>query len=162
MRTLLLLTTIVLSLKVGDKVPAFTLNDQDGKPFSITDVIGRKVIVIYFYPKDESPVCTKEACAFRDNYTDFVKRGALVIGINGGTVESHRDFRRKYNLPFILLSDPGNTVLKAFGVHGSLGMTGRETFVVGLDGKVAFTYNSMLNGKRHMEEALDFIEKMNP
>src|ERR1700760_4374039 len=77
-------------LAVGDKVPQFSLNNQDGKLFNISDEVGKHVLVIYFYPKDESMVCTKEACAFRDSFNDFVKAGALVIGVNGGTVASHK------------------------------------------------------------------------
>jgi thioredoxin-dependent peroxiredoxin len=148
------------ALKVGDPVPAFTLTDQNGKPFSIADYIGKKILVIYFYPKDESMVCTKEACSFRDKYADFTQKGALVIGINAGTVDSHHAFQQNHQLPFILLSDPDNKVLKSFGVHGSFFMTGRETFVVDLSGKVVFTYNSMLQGTRHEEETLAFIGKM--
>lgn len=148
------------SLKVGDPVPTFTLPDQDGKPFKVGDYIGKKILVIYFYPKDESPVCTKEACAFRDKYEDFTQKGALVIGINSGTVASHKAFLDHYRLPFLLLSDAGNKVLEQFGVKGAFFMTGRETFVIDLNGKVAFTYNSMLKGTRHMEETLAFIEKM--
>jgi thioredoxin-dependent peroxiredoxin len=148
------------SLKVGDPVPAFTLPDQDGKPFKVGDYIGKKILVIYFYPKDESPVCTKEACAFRDKYEAFTQKGALVIGINSGTVASHKAFLDHYHLPFLLLSDAGNKVLEQFGVKGAFFMTGRETFVIDLSGKVAFTYNSMLKGTRHMEETLAFIEKM--
>ncbi len=148
------------TLKVGDPVPSFTLPDQNGKPFNVGDYIGKKILVIYFYPKDESPVCTKEACAFRDKYEDFTQKGALVIGINSGTVESHKAFLEHYHLPFLLLSDTGNKVLEQFGVKSAFFMTGRETFVIDLGGKVAFTYNSMLKGTRHMEETLAFIEKM--
>jgi thioredoxin-dependent peroxiredoxin len=147
-------------VKVGDPVPAFTLNDQNGKPFNVTDYIGKKILVIYFYPKDESPVCTKEACAFRDSYAAFTEKGALVIGINGASVATHHAFQLNHQLPFLLLSDSGNVVLKQFGVKGSFGMTGRETFVIDLGGKVAFTYNSMLSGKRHEAEALSAIDKL--
>lgn len=147
-------------LIVGDTIPAFTLSDQDGKPFSVRDSIGRKILVIYFYPKDESPVCTKEACAFRDKYAEFTNRGALVIGINSAGVESHLSFQQHHQLPFILLSDPENKVYKQFGIKGSFGLTGRETFVVDLSGKIVYTYNSMLSGAKHMEKALACIEKM--
>ena len=154
----------LVSVKIGDKVPDFTLTDQNGKPFTLGDYIGKKILVIYFYPKDESAVCTKEACAFRDAYTQFADKGALVIGINGingGTVDSHHSFAAAHQLPFILLSDPGNKVLHLFGVKGgAFGITGRETYVVDLNGKVVLAYNSMMQGKKHEEEALAYIKKM--
>ncbi|HVM89803.1 MAG TPA: peroxiredoxin [Puia sp.] len=148
------------SLVVGDTIPAFTLKDQDGKDFAITDYIGKKILVIYFYPKDESAVCTKEACTFRDDYSRFEKAGALVIGINYGTVESHKAFIKNHQLPFTLLSDPGNKVYHLFGVKKKLMFTGRETFVVGKNGKIAFTFNSFTNGPEHSKKTLDFIAGM--
>ncbi|HEX4849808.1 MAG TPA: peroxiredoxin [Puia sp.] len=146
------------TLSVGDTVPSFILYDQDGHLFNSKDYVGKKILVIYFYPKDESAVCTKEACAFRDSYTDFVKRGAMVVGINGGTVESHKEFQKHHQLPFTLLSDPENKVLKLFGVKNKFFISGRETFVIGLDGKVVYTYNSMMQGTKHASEALKHIE----
>ena len=147
-------------LKVGDPVPSFSLYDENGNLFKSKDYIGKKILVIYFYPKDESSVCTKEACAFRDSYTDFLKAGAMVIGINNGSVESHRSFKEHHKLPFTLLSDPDNKVLKLFGVKGKLIFTGRETFLIGLDGKILYTYNSFTDGPAHAQEMLSFIEKM--
>jgi len=145
-------------LEVGDPVPAFTLTDQNGKPFDVKNEVGKHILVIYFYPKDESMVCTKEACQFRDSFNDFTKAGAKVIGINGGTVASHKAFADNEKLPFTLLSDPGNKVLAMFGVKGALFMTGRETFVIDLKGKVAFEYSSMMQGKAHADQALQFIK----
>lgn len=145
-------------LVVGDTVPAFTLQDQNGKWFNVKDEIGKHMMVIYFYPKDESMVCTKEACQFRDSFNDFTNAGAKVIGVNGGTVASHKAFANHYQLPFTLLSDPGNKVLDLFGVKGKMFFTGRETFVIGLDGKVAFQYSSMMQGKEHADQALQFIK----
>ena len=146
------------TLAVGDAVPAFSLYDQDGKLFNVKDEIGKHIMVIYFYPKDESMVCTKEACQFRDSFNDFTAAGAKVIGINGGTVASHKAFADHYKLPFILLSDPDNKVIGMFGVKGKFFMTGRQTFVIGLDGKVAFQYSSMMQGKEHADQALQFIK----
>lgn len=150
------------ALAVGDKIPLFTLTDQNGKEFNIADHIGKHALIVYFYPKDESMVCTKEACAFRDSFNDFTKAGAIVIGINGGTVASHKHFADKEKLPFILLSDPDNKVLKQFGVKGAFFMTGRETFVIDLTGKIAFTYDSMMQGVAHSQQALAFVQKMKP
>jgi thioredoxin-dependent peroxiredoxin len=145
---------------VGDAVPVFSLHDQNDSLFNISDFIGKKILVIYFYPKDESSGCTKEACSFRDNYNMFTKAGAMVIGINSGTVDSHKKFIQNHLLPFTLLSDPGNKVLKMFGVKSKFFITGRETFVIDLLGKVIFTYDSFTNGSAHEKETLQFIEKM--
>jgi len=145
------------TLAVGDPVPAFILMDQDGKTFNIHDYIGKKVLVIYFYPKDESMVCTKEACAFRDSFDSFSKAGAMVIGVNGGTVASHKEFQQHYKLPFTLLSDPDNKIYNEFGVKGKMFFTGRETFVVDLKGKIVYTHEAMMQGKEHADDALQFI-----
>jgi peroxiredoxin Q/BCP len=148
------------AIAVGDIVPKFTLADQDGKTFNIADEIGKHALVIYFYPKDESMVCTKEACAFRDAFDSYTKAGALVIGINAGTVKSHKDFATNHKLPFILLSDPDNKVLNMFGVKGFLGMSGRETFVIDLKGKIIYTYDSMMHGVAHSDNALAALKAM--
>ncbi len=146
------------TLVAGDAVPQFSLTDQDGHLFNVADYIGKKVMVFYFYPKDESMVCTKEACAFRDSFDEFKKAGAMVIGINGGTVASHKSFQQHYKLPFILLSDPGNKVYDLFGVKGKMFMSGRETFVVDLKGKIVYEHEAMLQGKEHADDALNFIK----
>jgi peroxiredoxin Q/BCP len=145
-------------LSTGDPIPAFSLKDQDGNAFNIADYIGKQVLVIYFYPKDESMVCTKEACAFRDDFDQFAKSGAKIIGINGGSVASHKEFQTHYRLPFTLLSDPGNKVYNLFGVKGKLFMSGRKTFVVDLKGKIAYTHEAMFAGQEHADEALKFIK----
>jgi peroxiredoxin Q/BCP len=145
-------------LVVGDKMPTFSLTDQDGKVFNSADHIGKSFLVIYFYPKDESMVCTKEACSFRDSFDEFTKSGAKVIGINAGTVESHKNFRDHYKLPFTLLADPDNKVYHRFGVKNKMFMTGRETFVIDKAGKVAFVYEAMMQGKKHSDDALAFIK----
>ncbi|EHQ30243.1 peroxiredoxin [Mucilaginibacter paludis] len=148
-------------LTVGDAVPSFSLKDQDGKLFNIKDAIGKHILIVYFYPKDESMVCTKEACAFRDSFADFTKAGAQVIGINAGTVESHKNFQKNHQLPFILLSDPDNKVLKMFGVKNKFFMTGRQTFVVDMKGKIALSYESMLEGTEHSRQALAVVQALN-
>lgn len=147
-------------LKVGDPMPSFSLKDQNGNTFNSSEYTGKNVLVIYFYPKDESSVCTKEACSFRDNNKDFVKAGALVVGINSGTVESHKKFQENHQLPFLLLSDPENKVLKMFGVKSKIIFTGRETFVIDKTGKIVFTYDSFTNGPAHEKEALSFVNKL--
>jgi peroxiredoxin Q/BCP len=148
-------------LVTGDVVPAFILKQTDGSDFNINDYIGKKIVVIYFYPKDESSICTKEACSFRDSYADFAKAGAIVVAINSASVKTHKAFQQNHQLPFILLSDPENKVLKMFGVKSKFFISGRETFVIGLNGKIAFTYTAMMQGKEHAEKTLAFIRQMN-
>ncbi len=147
------------TLEVGEEIPRFVLNDQHGQEFDVADYIGKKTLVIYFYPKDESPGCTKQACAFRDSFADYTDAGALVIGINSGSIQSHKAFAEKHRLPFTLLSDPDNEVLKAFGVKNVLFFTGRETFVVGLDGRLAFKYRALMNAPQHNDRVLAFLKE---
>ena len=145
-------------LAVGDMMPSFSLRDPDSNLFNSKDHVGKNIFVIYFYPKDESMVCTKEACSFRDDFDEFTKAGAKVIGINGGTVASHKAFEQHYKLPFTLLSDPGNKVYDLFGVKNKLFVSGRETFIVDLKGKIVYKYEAMLEGKAHADNALQFIK----
>ena len=129
-------------LKEGDKAPAFTLTDENGAKVSLSDFKGKKVVV-YFYPKDDTPGCTKEACSFRDSYDDILAKGAVVIGISQDNEASHGKFKNKYDLPFYLLSDPDREAITAFGAWGEKQMYGksyegilRSTFVIGEDGTV--------------------------
>lgn len=145
------------TLDVGSNIPNFTLTDQYGRKFNVIDHVGNKKLVIYFYPKDESGVCTAEACAFRDSFTEFSDEGAMVIGINAGSVASHKAFSDKNNLPFTLLSDPDNVVLKRFGIKPWLFLTGRETFIIGQDGRIAFRFRAFLDGKGHAKNVLDYL-----
>ena len=148
------------TLGVGDTIPVFSLRDQHDRLFKSADYVGEKILVIFFYPKDESSICTKEACSFRDNYIDFTKAGAMVIGINSGTVESHKNFIKNHQLPYTILSDPDNKVLKIFGVKKKFFISGRETFVIDKTGKIVYTYDSFTNGPAHEKETLAFIKKM--
>ena len=146
--------TPIKKIKVGEQVPSFLLKDQNGKMFSVRSSIG-KPMVIYFYPKDDTPGCVKEACKFRDDFEDFIDLGALVIGISADTVESHKRFAEKYNLPFILLSDTKNEVRKLFGVPKSLiFLPGRVTYIVDKKGIVQNIFNSQFGAEKHIENAL--------
>ena len=147
-------------LAIGDRIPDFTLLDQDGNSFKASDYIGKKAMVIYFYPKDDTPGCTREACTFRDKYQDFSENDVIVVGISSDSVESHRNFAEKYNLPFTLLSDEDQEVRQLFGVKKSLlGLfPGRETFVVDKQGNVVFRFNSQLKVERHVEQALNALD----
>ena len=149
-----------MSIDKGEKVPHFELKDQHGDVFDSDQVIGKKTAVIYFYPKDFTPGCTKEACNFRDSYEAFEEAGAEVIGISSDSEKSHSKFAKKYDIPFILLSDPEGKVRKKFGIKKSLlGLVpGRETFVVDADGKVIFKFNN-LDASKHMKKALKALKK---
>lgn len=151
-----------MSIEKGDSIPSFQLNDQNGIVFNSDDVIGKKPVVIYFYPKNFTPGCTKEACSFRDSYEDFKEIGAEVVGISGDSEKSHAKFTAKYNLPFILLADSTGKVRKKFGIKKSLlGLVpGRETFVIDAQGKLIFKFNS-LDASKHMKKALKAIKKVN-
>lgn len=147
-------------VKVGSKVPSFQLKDQDGNDFDISTVLGKQPLVIYFYPKDETSVCTKEACSFRDAYEEFSKYGAKVIGISGDGVASHKSFAQHHQLPFTLLSDADNKVRKLFGVPKTFVIPGRVTYVVNKEGVVVHEFNSMRDGEKHVTEALAALKTM--
>ena len=129
-------------LEVGTKAPEFTLPDKDGNPVSLTDFAGKKV-VLYFYPKDNTPGCTRQACAFAEAYEEFKKINAVVIGVSKDSVASHQKFAEKHGLPFILLSDPELTAIQAYGVwqekknYGKVSMgVVRSTFVINENGMI--------------------------
>jgi len=143
-------------IKIGDTVPSFTLKDQNGNDFDISSLVGTKKMVIFFYPQDGSLNCTKEACYFRDLSDVFDEADAVLIGISGQSVESHKEFAEKNRLNYTLLSDPGNIVRKLFGVPGRmLGLIpGRVTYVADRSGKVVYIFDSQTETQRHVDEAL--------
>jgi peroxiredoxin Q/BCP len=151
------------TLEIGDKIPEFTLLDQDGNTFKVADYIGSKNLVIYFYPKDDTPGCTKEACGFRDEFVAFSDLDAMVIGISGDSPESHRKFIEKYQLPFTLLSDEEDAVRKQFGVNGNyLGLIpGRVTFVVDKQGIIQFVFDSQSKAEQHVEKTQVVLIELN-
>jgi peroxiredoxin Q/BCP len=150
-------------LKVGDKVPDFVLKDQNNNDFNIADFRGKQILVIYFYPKDDTPGCTTEACSFRDTFEVFTDLNVKVIGISTDNVSSHKKFEEKYNLPFTLLADTNKKVQKLFGVPKSfLGMIpGRVTYIIDKQGSIVHIFNSMSNAEKHITESLSIIKKMN-
>lgn len=149
-----------MALKIGDKLPNFSAKDTNGNIFNSQDYIGKQSLVIYFYPKDETKVCTQQACSFRDNYQEFKDLGAEVIGISADTVTSHLKFKSKFNLPFILLSDNDKKLRKLFGVENDfLIIPGRQTYVVDEKGIVVMVFNSM-SGNIHIEKALKTLKKL--
>ena len=147
-------------IKVGDVAPPFSLPDQSGKTVSLKELLGEKWIVLYFYPKDDTPGCTAESCAFRDSYDVFKEAGAEVIGVSGDSSQSHQQFAQKYNLPFTLLSDTNNQLRKVYGVPTTLFiLPGRVTYVIDPKGIVQHIFNSQLDFKAHVDEALNAIKQ---
>lgn len=151
-----------MALQIGDNIPEFSVKDNQGKIFNSSSVIG-KPVVYYFYPKDNTPGCTAQACSFRDQYQDFKDLGAEVIGISSDTVSSHQKFINQYKLPFVLLSDSDKKIRTLFGVKSDLFglLPGRVTYIVDKNGKIIFIFNSM-NAKNHIPEALKRIKKIAP
>ena len=142
-------------LKVGDEAPDFALQAQTGEEIRLRTFRGEKNVVLFFYPKDDTPGCTKEACAFRDSYDDFMSRDTMVLGISSDSGDSHRRFASKYGLPFPLLIDTGNEVRHAFGVSRTLGLIpGRATFVINKRGVIAAAFQSQFQPEEHVRTAL--------
>jgi peroxiredoxin Q/BCP len=156
------LMAVSTAVKAGDTAPDFSLPTQSGTLVSLKDFVGKKAIVLYFYPKDDTPGCTAESCAFRDSYQVFQDAGAEVIGISADSPESHTKFAAKHQLPFTLLSDTGNQVRKLFGVPSTLGLLpGRVTYVIDKQGVVRNVFNSQFNFKAHIEAALKTLNEIN-
>lgn len=150
-----------MAIKVGDKAPDFTLNSATGEKVSLKDFYGKKSVVLYFYPKDDTPGCTAESCAFRDSYEVFKEAGAEVIGVSGDSQQSHQQFARKYNLPFILLSDSDNKLRQSYGVPATLFiLPGRVTYVIDKQGVVRHIFDSMMNFTGHVEESLKTLKEI--
>ncbi len=149
-------------IKTGSTIPQFSLPDQNGTMFDINSVIGKKNLVIYFYPKDDTPGCTAEACSFRDQFEVFTEADAVIIGISGQSVESHKDFAEKHRLTFTLLSDKGNKIRKLFDVPTNfLGLIpGRVTYIADKTGKVIYIFNSQTQATKHVDEALRILKEL--
>jgi peroxiredoxin Q/BCP len=150
----------MVELKVGDTAPDFSLLDERGLPVSLKDYLGKKTVVLYFYPKDFTSGCTAEACSFRDNYKLYQDKGAVVIGVSLDSVESHSKFSEKYALPFAILSDHNKEVAKTYGVLGIGGfLAKRVTFIIDKNGKIAHIFPKVDVG-RHSEEVLKALEEL--
>ena len=149
-------------IQIGDDCPVFKLKNQFGEEFDLANLLGNKTLVIYFYPKDDTPGCTKEACSFRDRFEEFQDLGCEVIGISSDSEQKHKVFAEKHKLPFILLADINQEVRKSFGVPGSLFglIPGRVTYIVGRDKKVKGIFNSLLNPIGHIDHALQLVKSL--
>ncbi len=150
-------------LAVGDVAPDFTLPDDTGKMVRLSEFRGRKV-VLYFYPKDDTPGCTKEACGFRDMYPAYTEAGAVILGVSPDDVKSHVKFKQKYNLPFTLLADPEHKVIEQYGAWGLKKLLGREymgvlrtTYVIDEEGRIAKVFSSV-KPDRHNEEVFSVLK----
>lgn len=150
-----------MALQEGDEIPEFSARDNNGNDFESSSIVGKKPVVFYFYPKDNTPGCTAQACSFRDQYEDFKDLGAEVVGISSDSIASHEKFVQQYQLPFILLSDNDKKIRKLFGVKPDLlGLIpGRVTYVVDKNGIIQFVFDSM-NATNHIPKALETIKKM--
>jgi peroxiredoxin Q/BCP len=149
------------SIGVGATAPDFTKTDQNGATLRLSQFRGDKTVVLYFYPKDETPGCTAEACTFRDSFEDFVEAGAVVIGVSQDSDESHKRFAEHHRLPFLLVSDGDKALQKAYGVPKTMGLLpGRVTYVIDREGTVQHVFNSQLNAKKHVREALEVVKRL--
>lgn len=143
----------------GGTAPDFALPDPTGRVVRLSEFRGRKAVVLYFYPKDDTPGCTKESCTFRDQYQDFQDAGAEVIGVSSDSPDSHAKFASKHRLPFVLLSDRDGAVRRAYGVPATLGLLpGRVTYVIDRDGVVRHVFNSQFHAAQHVAEAIGALK----
>lgn len=148
-------------LTLGDLAPEFELKDHGGTIRRLSELRAGGPVVLFFYPKDETAICTKEACGFRDEHARFLERGAQVVGISRDSVESHAAFRNHHQLPFLLLSDPGGKVADLFCVKKTLGLlSGRATFVVDVDGMLRLNFASALSAQAHIDQALATVRAL--
>jgi peroxiredoxin Q/BCP len=150
-----------MALQIGDKIPHFTVKDSHGNNFDSASIVGKKPSVFYFYPKDNTPGCTAQACSFRDQYEDFKDLGAEVIGISSDSIASHEKFAKQYRLPFILLSDYDKKIRTLFGVKPNLFglIPGRVTYVADKEGIIRLVFDSLV-AKNHIPKALGMIKKL--
>jgi peroxiredoxin Q/BCP len=149
------------SIGVGHAAPDFALPDQTGKIVTLRDLLTTGCLVLYFYPKDDTPGCTAEACTFRDRHEAFLDVGARVIGVSSDDVESHRRFAEKCQIPFQLLSDRGGALRARFGVPKTLGLIdGRVTYLIDANGVVRHLFDSQLRARKHVDEALTFARSV--
>lgn len=150
-----------MALTLGDKVPYFEAYNAQGELVKSTSYIGKQVVVLYFYPKDDTPGCTQQACTFRDYYADYQAVGAAVIGVSSDDAASHQRFQSKYQLPFELLADPNQVIRKLFGVPANLLglLPGRVTYVIDTTGTIIGLYNSQFPGKHH-QKAIELINNI--
>ncbi len=154
-------STVKGKVKVGDVAPDFTLLSQTGNMVSLKNFLGKRGIVLYFYPKDNTPGCTTEACSFRDSYEVFKDAGADVVGVSSDIPESHQQFAKQHHLPFTLLSDTNGDIRKLYGVPTTFGLLpGRVTYIIDKQGVVRHIFSSQFTPEKHITEALKTLQTM--
>jgi peroxiredoxin Q/BCP len=145
-------------LEVGDQAPPFRGRDQEGRDVALEDLLSKGPLVLYFYPRDFTPVCTKEACLFRDAHQDLAQRGAQVVGVSADTGDSHKAFAEKHRLRFPLLSDPNRKLAKDYRATHPFGLgTQRVTYVIGQDGRIRGAFHHELRAQKHVDEVLTLL-----
>ncbi len=150
-----------MALRTGELAPDFRLVSQNGDEVSLSDFHGKKNVILYFYPKDETPGCVREARTFRDSYEVFKEKGAEVIGVSSDSTDSHRKFAEHHQLPFILLSDPNRKLRKLYGVPSSFGLlAGRVTYIIDKEGIVRHIFNSQIRPEKHIDESLKVLKEI--
>ena len=148
-------------IREGDLAPDIKFLAHTNELISLHRYRGKKAVVVYFYPKNHTPICTRQACAFRDVYHDLLESGAVVIGVSSDSKQSHHSFARSYNLPFVLVSDADDNLRQIFGVPKTLGvLPGRVTYVIDKQGIVRRIFNAQFLGERHAAEALKIIKEL--
>jgi peroxiredoxin Q/BCP len=149
------------TLKVGERAPDFSVETHTGEKVSLSDYRGKQAVVLYFYPRDNTSVCTAQACAFRESYADFSKYGAVVLGVSGDSAERHRAFAEKQELPYLLVADEDGSLRKAYGVSNRLGLIPRRvTFVIDRDGVVRSVYEAMFEANSHIDGARKVVKEL--
>ncbi len=149
------------SIQIGDHVPELTLAAHDGRTISLADFKGRQAVVLFFYPADNTAICTREACSFRDAHQEFIEAGAFVIGVSGDSESTHRSFAETQRLPYLLVADVDGSLRRAFGVPKTFGLLpGRVTYVIDRDGVVRHVFHSQFAGRKHAEEALRIVRNL--
>jgi peroxiredoxin Q/BCP len=149
------------TIQAGDAAPDFTVTASDGRRVSLAEFRGQRAVVLFFYPRDNTAVCTQEACAFRDAYEDFTQAGAVVIGVSSDSDDSHQAFARSHRLPYILVADVKGELRRIFGVPKTmLVLPGRVTYVIDRDGIVRHLFNALFQSKQHVDEALRIVKEL--
>ncbi len=147
----------------GDRAPEFVAEDQNGQRVALSDFLGKHAVVLFFYPRDDSPICTREVCAFRDSWEDFTAAGAEVLGVSGDSVSSHARFASSHALPYRILSDPRGELRRAFAVPRVMGLLpGRVTFVIDASGIIRDVFESQFAAGQHREHALACVRSLSP
>jgi peroxiredoxin Q/BCP len=149
------------SIRVGDTVPDNPLTVHDDRTISLADFKGKQTVVLFFYPADDMPLCTREVCSFRDAYQEFVRAGAAVIGVSGDSEGTHRAFAQAQQLPYLLVADADGSMRRAFGVPTTFGlMAGRVTYVIDRDGVVRDVFKCQFSAQKHVDNALRIVRSL--